>query len=221
MQSNFDALRKPKALILTFVLLMQAAAVYGFRREEVIPNHTVLKSLAKTLGTWNTVQETEIDAETLNVLRADDTLNRSYVNGATGRGANLFVAFFKSQRTGQTPHSPKNCLPGSGWVPSVSDTVTVEVDGRQPMSVNRYVVQKGESQSLVLYWYQSRDRVVANEYEAKFWVVADALRYNRTDTALVRIVVPLPPGENVDNAMKTATNFIRAVYAPLRQHFPT
>lgn len=181
MPVNFDSLRKPKALILTVVLLTQAAMVYGFRRDEVIPNHTVLKSLATSVGSWRMVQETAIDKETLDVLKADDTLNRSYVNGATGAGANLFVAFFKSQRTGQAPHSPKNCLPGSGWVPSVSDTVSVDLEGRPAISVNRYVVQKGESQSLVLYWYQSRDRVVASEYEAKFWVVADALRYNRAN----------------------------------------
>ncbi|MDZ4800249.1 MAG: EpsI family protein [Bryobacteraceae bacterium] len=220
MPVNFDSFRKPKALILTIVLLSQAALVYGFRRSETIPSHVALHDLSRTFGTWNMVQETTIDKETLDVLKADDTLNRSYMNGANGAGANLFVAFFKSQRTGQTPHSPKNCLPGSGWIPSVSDHVMVDVEGRPAMEVNRYVVQKGDHQSLVLYWYQSRDRIVASEYEAKFWVVADALRYNRTDTALVRVVVAIRPGETVDTAMNTATGFVRAFYSPLRHHFP-
>jgi EpsI family protein len=219
-QTSFDSLRKPKALVLTVVLLLQTVVVYGFRRTEVVPNHTALKSLSTTFDTWSMAQESEIDKETLNVLKADDTLSRSYVNRATGRPASLFVAFFKSQRTGQAPHSPKNCLPGSGWVPSLSDTVKVEVEGRPSLDVNRYVVQRGEAQSLVLYWYQSRDRVVASEYEAKFWVVADAIRYNRTDTALVRVVVPMPAGTTLDAGMQTAAGFVRAFYQPLRQHFP-
>ncbi len=219
MVNKFESLRKPKAVILTVVLLLQAVTVYGFRREELVPNHIPLVQLAQSLGNWRMVQETQIDKETLEVLKADDTLNRMYADDR-GHAANLFVAFFKTQRTGQAPHSPKNCLPGSGWVPSLSDTITVPVDGRDPLQVNRYVVQKGDAQSLVLYWYQSRDRVVASEYAAKFYVVADALRYNRTDTALVRVVTAIPPGTSMENAMESATSFIRNFYSPLRQHFP-
>lgn len=220
MDNNFDFLRRPKALILTVILLIQAVTVYGFRREEVIPDHRPLAQLSQNLGPWRMVLETPMDKETAEVLKADDTVNRTYVDTQNGFNANLFVAFFKTQRAGQAPHSPKNCLPGSGWVPSLSDTVTVEVPGREAMKVNRYIVQKGEAQSLVLYWYQSRDRVVASEYEAKFYVVADALRYNRTDTALVRVVIGMPHGRSTEDAMKSANDFIRSFYAPLRQHFP-
>jgi EpsI family protein len=167
------------------------------------------------------VQETAMDKETADILKADDTINRTYVDAQAGSSANLFVAFFKSQRAGQAPHSPKNCLPGNGWVPSVADTVDVDLPGRPAIRINRYVVQKGDAQSLVLYWYQSRDRVVASEYEAKMYVVADALRYNRTDTALVRVVIGMPPGRTAADATRAATSFIQSFYAPLRQHFPS
>ena len=81
-------------------------------------------------------------------------------------------------------------------MPSVSDEIAITIPGRaEPIEANRYVVAKGDQKSLVLYWYQSRDRVVASEYKAKFYVVADALRYNRTDTALVRVVVPIIDGD--------------------------
>lgn len=216
----FAFLRQRPAMILTVVLLIQAALVYGFQRTEVIPDHRELRQLNPTLGSWSANKDIALDQETLDVLKADDTLSRNYIDHANRRSVNLFVAFFKSQRTGQAPHSPKNCLPGSGWTPSVSDIINVDLPGREPLEVNRYIVQKGDSQSLVIYWYQSRDRVVASEYKAKYFVVADALRYNRTDTALVRVVVPVLGG-NSDAAMATATNFIRMVYAPLRQHFPS
>lgn len=217
---NFSWSGNKPAVVLTIALLAQAALVYGFARAEITPEHKPLRTVSRQFGDWTMQQENEIDKETQEVLKADDTLSRTYVNSATGGGAHLFVAFFRTQRTGQAPHSPKNCLPGSGWVPSVSDAVEVSVPGRSPLKVNRYVVQKGEAKSLVLYWYQSRDRVVASEYEAKFYVVADALRYNRTDTALVRVIIPMSRGESQADSEKTAQEFIRAFYAPLRQHFP-
>jgi EpsI family protein len=85
--------------------------------------------------------------------------------------------------------------------------------------VNRYVVAHGDERSLVMYWYQSRDRAIASEYTAKFWVVVDAMRLNRTDTALVRVVVPIV---NRDEAAadKSAADFIRSFYGPLRQYLP-
>jgi EpsI family protein len=142
------------------------------------------------------------------------------VQPSTRSGANLFVAAFRSQRNGKAPHSPKNCLPGSGWTPLVSDEYSLEVGAAAPITVNRYVIAHGDSRSLVLYWYQSRDRVVASEYKAKFWVIVDALRLNRTDTALVRVVVPIAGGDQ-DQATQVAADFVKSFYGTLRQYLPS
>ena len=153
-------------------------------------------------------------------LVADELLNRSYVNMALRVEANLFVAYFKTQRTGQTPHSPKNCLPGNGWTETLSDTINVTVPGRaEPIEVNRYLVSKGENKSIVVYWYQSRDRVVASEYRARFYTAADAIRFNRTDTSMVRVVVPVVDGDD-KGATDAAIDFVKDFFVPLRQHFP-
>jgi EpsI family protein len=194
--------------------------MFAVSRREAVPLARPLGEFPAQLGAWSQAQEGFVDQETLDVLRADDVLSRTYADPARGRGASLFVAFFKSQRTGQAPHSPKNCLPGSGWTPSESDVRAIQVPGRdQPISVNRYVVSKGEDKSVVLYWYQSRDRVIASEYRAKFYLVADAIRYNRTDTALVRVVVPVSGGD-VAVATNTAVEFVQAFFMSLRRHLP-
>ena len=217
---DMSFLRGPVAKMLTLVLLLQVAMVYGFTRKEVIPQNRPLSEVPTQFNNWTLQQEGVVEKEVQDVLKADELLTRSYANPSMGVGAHLFVAYFRSQRTGQAPHSPKNCLPGSGWVPSLSGIVDVSIPGRaEPIEVNRYIVGKGEQKSLVMYWYQSRDRVVADEYRAKFYVIADALRYNRTDTALVRVVLPVV-NNDVDQATKAATDFIQSFYAPLRQHFP-
>jgi EpsI family protein len=209
-------------LILSGVLAVQTIAYFTFTKSERVAASQPLVGLPQTLGFWHKTQEGVVDAETQAVLRADDTLNRSYGNDSLGVGANLFVAAFRSQRTGAVPHSPKNCLPGAGWTPVVNDHITVALPGRtEPIEVNRYIIQRGDTKSLVLYWYQSRDRAVASEYKAKLYTMLDAIKDNRTDTALVRVVIGLNSNESNDKAQAAAEDFIRAFYAPLRQFLPS
>jgi EpsI family protein len=206
-------------VILSVLLIVQGSLFYGFSRGETAPFYRPLDGFPKEIGGWRMIQQGVMEQEVKDVLRADDYITRGYA-ASPEQSANLFVAFFKSQRAGQTPHSPKNCLPGSGWVWTVADTIPVTIAGRAaPIEVNRYLVSKGENRSLVLYWYQSRDRVVASEYKAAALVAWDALRYNRTDTALVRVVVPVTNGGE-DFATKTGAEFIQAFFARLRMFFP-
>ena len=215
-----EFLKSKTAAILTIALLFQVGLFYGFSRTEVAPRPRPLADFAMPNDAWRAVQDAQLDKETLEVLNADDILSRVYQSRAGGY-ADLFVAYFQTQRNGKAPHSPKNCLPSSGWVPSQSGAIALQVPGRvQPIIVNRYIVARGQNQSVVLYWYQSRSRVVANEYSAKLYTVMDAVRLNRTDTALVRVVVSVKDG-NTEEAVKTATSFVQAVFKPLEQYLPS
>ncbi|MDP8990243.1 MAG: EpsI family protein [Acidobacteriota bacterium] len=211
-------LKSPPMMAATLLIVLQGALIYSAVRPEAIPPGRPLSMLPATLGSWKLLQEGVIDDETRDILKADDLLNRFYASGK--QGANLFVAAFRSQRNGKAPHSPKNCLPGSGWTPLHSGEVAVDVGRAMPIVVNRYVVAHGDDRSLVLYWYQSRDRAIASEYTAKFWVVVDAMRLNRTDTALVRVVVPIV-NRDEDAAEKSATGFVKAFYGTLREYLPS
>jgi EpsI family protein len=215
----FDFLKSKSALAVTLVLLAQAAVLYSSVRPEAVPDSHPLASMPLAFGSWKFTQEGIVDDETRDVLKADDLLLRAYRDRSTGRSGTLFVAAFRSQRNGKAPHSPKNCLPGAGWTQLSSDEYPIDVGGRQPIVVNRYVVQHGEDRSLVLYWYQSRDRVVASEYTAKFWVMADAIRLNRTDTALVRVQIPLINGDP-NEATREAASLVQSFFGPLRQVLP-
>lgn len=219
--SNLPFLKSRNARLLSLVLLAQVAGFYAVSRRENAPPTRPLDQLPARFDQWQLAREESIEKEILAVLKADDVVERTYVDPARNRAASLFVAFFKSQRSGQAPHSPKNCLPGSGWVPSASDVVSVTVPGRpDPIRVNRYVVSKGDDKSIVFYWYQSRNRVVASEYRAKFYLVADAIRYNRSDTALVRVVVPVFQN-NAAKAAADGENFIRSFFPVLRAYLPS
>jgi EpsI family protein len=220
-QISFGFLKSRAVQIATVLLAAQAIGLYAVSRREDVPLARPLANFPQQLGPWTIAEEGVVEKEVRDVLKADDLLTRTYYSPAAASAASLFVAYFKSQRTGQMPHSPKNCLPGSGWVPSESDIVTVNVPGLgAPIYVNRYVVARGEDKSVVLYWYQSRDRIIASEYRARFYMIADAIRYNRTDTALVRVVVPVA-GSQADTATKTAEEFVRSFFMTLKQYLPS
>jgi EpsI family protein len=216
-----SVLKRSAPRILSAVLLAQAALFYGFSRGEHVPIAKPLLDFSLPSAVWMPVKDQPLDQETLDVLKADDTLSRIYRNDQTNRMVDLFVAYFSTQRTGKTPHSPKNCLPGTGWVPSESGTVAIPVSGLSaPLIVNRYLVSRGQNQSLVLYWYQGHGRVIASEYRAKLFTVLDSLRYHRSDTALVRVVAPVSETEP-EAATRSAVAFVQALFAPLKAYLPT
>jgi EpsI family protein len=212
-------LKDRAAMVLSLFLIVQAALFYGFSRGETPPSFRPLDGFPKEIGDWRMIQQGVMEQDIKDVLRADDYITREYA-ASPEKAVNLFVAFFKSQRAGQTPHSPKNCLPGAGWVWTTADTIPVTIPGRAaPIEINRYLVSKGESRSMVLYWYQSRDRVVASEYKAAALAAWDAIRYNRTDTSLIRVVVPVVEGRD-EVATQMGVEFIQAFFPALRQFFP-
>jgi EpsI family protein len=209
-----------QARAVTVLLALQAVGYYAVAlRAERTPEIAPLSTFPRVSGGWVTRQESQLEPAVQEVLRADDTLTREYAN-ASGDVSTLLIAFFKTQREGQAPHSPKNCLPGSGWEPEEDTKISVAVPGRtDPIQINRYVVSHGMEKSVTLYWYQSHDRVIASEYLAKFWLVADAIRYHRSDTALVRVIAPVRDG-NVEQAASTGVDFIRAIFPDVVKQLP-
>jgi EpsI family protein len=215
-------LNNKHARIVTVILILLGIAFYTVAlRAENVPPTSPLASFPTGIAGWQVYKEVPIEPETLEVLKADDTLNRIYVSPARDASAFLFVAFFKTQRYGQAPHSPKNCLPGNGFEPIESGPITVAVPGRaEPVRINRYLTARGDDKSVTLYWYQSHDRVIAGEFTAKFWLIADSIRYHRSDTALVKIVVPVRDG-NADAATQTAIDFVKAIFPSLARQLPS
>lgn len=159
-----------------------------------------------------------IDQETRDVLGAGDFLSRLYLQDKHKEPISLFIGYFPSQRTGQTIHSPKNCLPGAGWVFESSSAVDlVDAEGRSHR-VGEYIISDGEARQFVLYWYQAHGRSVASEYMAKIFMIVDAIRLNRTDGALVRVITPMASGDDPAAARQRAEAFTRQL-APLLPRF--
>jgi EpsI family protein len=120
------------------------------------------------------------------------------------------IAYYAFQRAGETMHTPKNCLPGSGWEIVNYDSAEVPLDGR-PERINRFTVQSGDTKALTLYWYQSRRRIIDNEYKGKGFMMWDAITTGRTEGSVVKIFLPEKPG-----AAEEALSFATVIMAEMR-----
>ena len=211
--------RCPAVLLVTAILLGQAAAFHKFARHEKEPLTLPFRLLPAELGEWRAQGDEPLDDYAAKVLHPDDYLRRYYADARGLAAAQCFIAYFRTQRTGHVPHSPKNCLPGHGWAPDKSGPVALRVPGRE-VTVNRYVVAKENVRAVVLYWYQTPRRALADEYLAKIYLVWDAIRDGRSDTALVRVMVPF--GEDGEAAAeRSALNFSERLYEAVAAHMGT
>jgi EpsI family protein len=193
---------------LTVAALLAGAALFLRSRgkAEILPPRQPLELFPLQVGAWQG-REVVIPQWALEILGAGEFLERSYFRAPEEPAIDLFVAYFPSQRMGTSIHSPQNCLPGSGWTPVESTRLEFDRPRRGRVQVNRYVLSKGLDRLLVFYWYQSHGRVVASEYWAKFYLVADAIRMNRSDGALVRLSTPLGNGETADSGQQRLVEF--------------
>lgn len=196
-------------------------------RPEIVPLRQEFAAFPMSFDVWRGKQ-TAMDKIYLDALKLDDYILADYVKWAGESKAqtaivNLYMAYYASQRAGESAHSPRSCIPGGGWRIQSLNSHSVDGvigSGGNPLTVNRLIIQKGEYKQLVYYWFQQRGRVITNEYMVKWYLFWDALTRNRTDGALVRLTAMIPPGENVATAEKQLMEFTGEVAGRLKEYIP-
>lgn len=197
--------------------MLLGAAAFGARAagHEAAVERDSLTTLPYEIGSWRGREATPFTGDVVAQLGVDDYIHRSYVDEG-GRPIGLYAGYYGSQRQGDTIHSPQNCLPGAGWRPVESSIIALDVNGRS-LPVNRYVIQKGLDKQVVLYWYQGRGRVVANEFKNKALLMWDAATLRRTNGGLVRVIAPQGPA---GDATRDAVAFAKALIPRLERLMP-
>jgi EpsI family protein len=203
-------------------LLIGSGAIFlqARQHDEVIPQRLQLENFPEQLGSW-TGTDIPIEKDELDKLGSGDFLLRDYTNPAAEPPyVNLFIAYFSSQRSGDTIHSPQHCIPGAGWTPVENHRIQLSMPGHEPFPVNRYVFAKGNQRDIALYWYWAHDRGIASEYWAKYYLVADSLKMNRSDGAMVRIIATMYPGETAEAAEQRLLPFVNMILPLQNEYIP-
>jgi EpsI family protein len=206
---NTSSLRFGIAAVL---MLVAAIGLQAHSSTEIIPQHDPLSSLPSQIEGWTGTDDT-LSQQELDILGHPEYVMRDYENASQPQAwINFYIAYFPSQRAGDTIHSPEHCLPGAGWIPTSREVTQLARQDGSSIPVNRYVVSQSGDRRLVLYWFQAHGRAVASAWQAKYYLISDSIHMNRSDGALVRLMTPMLDGESPDAAqarmMKLGSQFL-------------
>ncbi len=204
-----------------WLILVGTALLLASRRSvEYIPKHQPLETFPVQIGNLQG-RSLPIDQRVSEILGPGQFLDREFRSPSLAEAPiDLFVAYYPSQRRGDTIHSPQNCLPGAGWTPLQTGLIQIPRANGRTITAKRYIVSKGIERLLVLYWYQAHGRTTPSEYWAKIYLVADAIKMNRTDGALVRIAVLVPNSSQVSQSEARAVQFAQSISQQLDDFIP-
>jgi exosortase D (VPLPA-CTERM-specific) len=208
-----------KPLVACLLMLSAGALATYFvsERTETIPDRTQFVVFPDRIGQWQG-HTALLDSDTEKALHFDDYILSDY-SQPDGKTVELYVAYYASQRKGESPHSPIVCLPGGGWAITRLQEIGYDNAGEvQPL--NRVVIEKGTTKQIVYYWFDERGRQIASEWWAKFYLLSDAIFKNRTDGALVRLTTPVLPGETDSDADHRLQAFMRDAVPRLAGFLP-
>jgi EpsI family protein len=168
-------------------------------------------------------QEGQLEPAVLKVLKATDTYSGDFSTAPKAPHVNFFVAYYDSLSKGGAIHSPRVCLPGSGWeFASFEEKDFGELPPATPGTFNRVIVQKGNQKILMYYWFQQRERRTANEFSMKYYLLMDGLTKGRNDGALVRILTPITAAgqKDVTEADDRLHAFAQVVLPTMQSYLP-
>ena len=209
-------MKKQFWLIVIFLVL---AIVYlkVFTTIEAVPLPGDIDNIPSRIGSFVMTGSADLPENVLKELGVSSYINRDY-RDSNGYQVSLYLGYYEEQREGAMIHSPKHCMPGSGWNPVESSVVPIIMpESGTIYKVNRILFQKGMEKLLMHYWYQGRNRIVANEYLDRFFLVLDSLFRHRSEGALLRVIGPMDPGSNNETEQE---KFIISLLPVLQQHLP-
>ena len=203
--------------LVVIVMMLSAWGYMSTHRDKPTPLPDSLSNFPSAFGDWRLFKEAYFDQQALDMLRPTEYLSKRYAR-QDGAVVDIYVGFHDGARQSGGIHSPKNCLPGSGWFEVSSEQVKVNLK-EQPLDVVVSVYQHGASTDLILYWFQVGGESVSNEYSMKIHEVLNSVRYGRRDAAFIRIIVPISGSKEA--AMAQAEDFLKAMYPSLKRILPS
>ena len=208
---------KKQFIIVVCILLAAIVYLKYFTVIEAVPLPADIEGFPEQIGSFTMTGSSELSKEVLQELRVSSYINRDY-RDREGHQLSLYLGYYEEQREGAMIHSPRHCMPGSGWNPVDSSIVSVTFPGsNKSYNINRILFQKGMDKIIMYYWYQGRNRIVANEYVDRFLLIMDSMFRHRSEGALVRVIGPWDSSGNYE---KKQEQFIADLLPVLQKHLP-
>lgn len=206
-------------LIASSLMILTAIFLNYINHSENVQPNKPFSTFPKQIGEWRGVEQ-RFDDKIYDVLGVDDSFLATYRN-LNGGQVELYIGFYQSQREGDLIHSPKNCMPGAGWkiVGSSIEELDVSDTDYNKIETIRLRLENGIQQQEVLYWFQSRGRIISSEYLQKIYLVIDSIARKRTDGSFVRLIAPIQNGDE-EKTVEYIKEFGKLIFPILTEYIP-
>ena len=208
---------KTTRFIIVYILLAAAALYINLHADITVPMNRPFVEFPTAVQGWRMVSQAQFDDKTFNVLRPTDYLSRIYM-GSDGQSVQLYIGYHGGGENSGEIHSPKHCLPGSGWYEASSRKTSLDIGGRIINLIESEYI-KGEEKELFIYWFQVRDRSLSDEYSLKLAEITGSMLYRRRDASFIRVSVPL--GEDPERSKAAGKRFVTDFYPVIREFLPS
>ncbi|SEW44326.1 exosortase D, VPLPA-CTERM-specific [Cognatiyoonia koreensis] len=213
-----------KALIVSSLMVLASVLALQLLpdRGGVAPERDNFALFPRSIGAWDQRGPSRpLTSDVAATLGADDYHQVTFTRPDQQYSVDLFMAWYDDQSQGGV-HSPEICLPGAGWEIAWLERsdITQVVGSEVPFNINRAVIQRGETRMMVYYWFQQKDRRIAWDFAAKFWLMVDGVRTGRTDGSLIRITTLIGPDESDVEAESRVREFLIELQEPIARFIP-
>jgi EpsI family protein len=207
---------KNSRFITVYTLLIVVSLYINLHADIAIPMNRPFGEFPINCQEWRMISQSTFSESVLGVLKPTDYLSRQYAD-PQGKKINLYIGYHGGSKESGEIHSPKHCLPGSGWYEASTARMEFDAGGRK-INLVKAVYQKGESKELFLYWFQVQEKTLSDEYSLKLAEITGSMLQRRRDAAFIRVSVPFEG--DVAGAMATGVGFVRDFYPVIREFLP-
>lgn len=202
--------------LVLYVLLAGMGAYMSFHRDLIVPLARPFAEFPASHAGWRMAGQSSLSDNVIKVLMPTDYLSRRYV-ADDGAAVDMYLSFFDGGPDSGGIHSPKHCMPGSGWYEMSSERTTMELGG-ETVNLVRAVYAMGEQRELIYYWFDMRGQTMSDEYSLKLSEITGSMFHSRRDQSFIRISARA--GSDVEAARKRVEDFLRDFYQVIREFLP-
>jgi len=198
-------------------IILAAAGFIHLREAVAVPQARAFSEFPQIYKGWRSLGDQTFDAGVIKLLRPTAYLSRTYVHPEYG-AVQLYVGYHDGGPQSGPIHSPRHCLPGSGWEEYARSNLTLNVDGGE-LDAAGALFGKDKEKIYMLYWFQLQEKHYRSEYSFKAASILNALLRNRSDQAFIRITVPAV--SDPAHAREAAERFTRDFFPIIKEFLPS
>ncbi|MEW6003622.1 MAG: exosortase C-terminal domain/associated protein EpsI, partial [Nitrospirota bacterium] len=127
--------------IIVFMLLIITGLFINLHSDVEMPLNKPLSEFPAQIQNWHMLSQSTFSEDILKVLKTSEYINRQYIN-SEGNKVHLYIGYHGGGKDSGEIHSPKHCLPGSGWFKVMEKEILINVSGKQ-INLVKAIYQKG------------------------------------------------------------------------------